>query len=186
MEARRVGMVIGASGVTGTPLAEQLAFAGWKVYGVSRREPQLSGGPYDRCHHISVHLTDTRGTRAAIAGCSDVTHVFHCSNDVRAETRLAIIGNILDSVDAAPALTNFNLMQGFKYYGSYLGPFKTPAEESDPRVPDGDFSEEDLVIERQRGKRWTWTAVRPTAVCGQDPRRAAKRGPRACLSEEPR
>jgi hypothetical protein len=80
-----------------------------------------------------------------------------------------MIANTLDAIEAvAPGFANINLLQGTKYYGSYLGPFKTPAKESDPRVPGGDFyySEEDLVMERQQGKRWTWTGVRPTAVCG--------------------
>jgi nucleoside-diphosphate-sugar epimerase len=35
-------------------------------------------------------------------------------------------------------------------------------------VPGADFyySEEDLVVKRRQGKRWTWTAVRPHSVCG--------------------
>ncbi|MBI4188911.1 MAG: hypothetical protein HY525_00045 [Betaproteobacteria bacterium] len=64
------------------------------------------------------------------------------------KVRLAMIGNVLDAIEAAaPAFANINLLQGTKYYGSYLGPFKTPAKESDPRVPGGDFfyAEEDLV-----------------------------------------
>lgn len=169
MKAPKVGMVIGAGGVTGTPLAEQLLLAGWTVYGVSRRPPQLRGGPHPQFRHISVDLTDASALRAAFAGCTDVTHVYHCANDVRPDARLAIIANTLDAVEAAaPGFANITLMQGAKYYGSYLGPFKTPAKESDPRVPQGDFyySEEDLVRDRQRGKRWVWTAVRPTAVCG--------------------
>ena len=169
MDKRKVGMVIGTSGVTGTPLAEQLALAGWKVYGVSRRAPQLRGGPHAQFHHLPVDLTDGGAARAAFSGCADVTHVFHCANDARPETRLTMIGNTLDAIEAvAPGFANINLLQGTKYYGSYLGPFKTPAKESDPRVPGGDFyySEEDLVMGRQQGKRWTWTGVRPTAVCG--------------------
>lgn len=169
IEKRRVAIVIGASGVTGTPLAEQLALAGWKVYGVSRRAAKLRGGPYGQFHHLSVDLADVRAARAALAGCPDITHVFHCANDARSDTRLGMIRNALDAIEAAaPGFSNINLMQGTKYYGSYLGPFKTPAKETDPRVRGGDFyySEEDLVTERQRGKRWTWTGVRPTAVCG--------------------
>ena len=169
MGKRNVGMVIGASGVTGTPLAEQLALADWKVYGVSRRAPQLRGGPPAQFRHLSFNLTDGRAARAALADCADVTHVFYCANDARPETRLAMIGNTLDAIEAiAPGFANINLLQGTKYYGSYLGPFKTPAKESDSRVAGGDFyySEEDLVAGRQQGRRWTWTAVRPTMVCG--------------------
>lgn len=169
MNQRNVGIVIGASGVTGTPLAEQLALAGWKVYGVSRRPPQLRGGPHAQFHHVAVDLTDSAATRAAFARCADVTHVFHCANDATPETRLTMISNTLDAIeDVAPNFANINLLQGTKYYGSYLGPFKTPAKETDPRVAGGDFyySEEDLVAGRQQGRRWTWTGVRPQAVCG--------------------
>ena len=162
-------MVIGTSGVTGTPLAEQLLVSGWKVYGVSRRAPGLRGGPHGQFHHIAVDLTDRDATRAAFADCGDVTHLFHCANDADPAVRLAMIANCLDAAEAAaPGFANINLLQGTKYYGSYLGPFKTPAKESDPRVPGGDFyySEEDLVAGRQAGRGWSWTGVRPTAVCG--------------------
>ena len=165
----KVGIVIGASGVTGTPLAEQLAVAGWKVYGVSRRAPKLRGGPFAHFHHVAVDLTDNQAALKALAACADVTHVFHCANDANPETRLAMIGNTIDVIETvAPDFANINLLQGTKYYGSYLGPFKTPAKETDPRIAGGDFyySEEDLVTGRQQGKRWTWTGVRPQAVCG--------------------
>jgi len=169
MAKPNVGMVIGASGVTGTPLAEQLVLANWKVYGVSRRAPQLHGGPHAQFHHLPVDLTDGDAVHAAFSGCTDVTHVFHCANDAQPKIRLAMIANTLDAIEAvAPGFANINLLQGTKYYGSYLGPFKTPAKESDPRVAGGDFyySEEDLVTGRQHGKSWSWTGVRPTAVCG--------------------
>jgi nucleoside-diphosphate-sugar epimerase len=171
LSSRKAGaaIVIGAGGVTGTPMAEQLALAGWKVYGVSRRPPQLRVEAAAQLTHIAVDLTDAEATRVALARCADATHVFYCANDTRPETRLTIIGNAIDAIEgAAKGLANVNLLQGTKYYGSYLGPFKTPAKETDPRVPGGDFyyAEEDLVTSRQAGKAWTWTAVRPTAVCG--------------------
>lgn len=166
---RNVAMVIGTGGVTGTPMAEQLALAGWKVYGVSRRPPRVRDDVSAKFTHVAVDLTDAGATRAAFATCADVTHVFYCANDTRPEARLTIIETALDAIEAAAKrLANVNLLQGTKYYGSYLGPFKTPAKETDPRVPGGDFyyGEEDLVTGRQAGKAWTWTAVRPTAVCG--------------------
>ena len=169
MAGRNVALVIGAGGVTGTPTVEQLALAGWKVYGVSRRSPQLRGGPHEQFTHVPVDLTDAAATRSALAGCADVTHLFHCANDARPDARLAMTGNVLDAMEAAaPGFNNINLLQGTKYYGSYLGPFKTPAKETDPRVAGANFyyAEEDLVTARQAGKHWTWTAVRPTAVCG--------------------
>ena len=171
VKATKVALVVGAGGVTGTPLAEQLLERPeWKVYGVSRRAPQLRAeAALDGFTHVSVDLTDPLATRRALGACSDVTHVFYCANEGRRETRLAMIANVIDAVESAAAdLSNVNLMQGTKYYGCHLGPFKTPAKECDPRVPGADFyyAEEDLVRQHQQGKRWTWTAVRPHSVCG--------------------
>jgi nucleoside-diphosphate-sugar epimerase len=142
----------------------------WKVYGVSRRAPRFSAGtPRESFVHLEVDLTDAQAARRVLGACGDVTHVFYCANDGDRDTRLAMIANVLDAVErAAAGFSNINLLQGTKYYASHLGPFRTPAKESDPRTPGADFyySEEDLVVARQRGKQWTWTAVRPHSVCG--------------------
>jgi nucleoside-diphosphate-sugar epimerase len=45
----------------------------------------------------------------------------------------------------------------------HLGNFKTPARENDPRhaPPNFYYDQQDLIIERQKGKQWTWSASRP-------------------------
>ena len=80
--ARQVAIVIGVSGVTGTPLAEQLLQSPeWKVYGVSRGAPRLSAEtPRSAFFHVSVDLTDRQATRRVLGACSDITHVFYCAN----------------------------------------------------------------------------------------------------------
>jgi len=58
------------------------------------------------------------------------------------------------------------LLQGMKYYGCHLGPFPAPAREDDARIG-GNASycaDEDLIRQRQAGKAWTWTALRPHSV----------------------
>lgn len=166
----RTALVIGATGVTGTPMVEELLLAGWPVHAVSRRVPMLRPGvPSQRLHHVPVDLTDAAASRAALGALTDVTHLYYCGNDPSPEVRLALMQNVIDTVEAnAPGLANVHLLQGTKYYGCHLGPFKVPAAESDPRVPGADFyySEEDCVRARQQGKRWTWTATRPHSVCG--------------------
>jgi nucleoside-diphosphate-sugar epimerase len=59
-------------------------------------------------------------------------------------------------------------MQGYKVYGAHLGPFKTPARESDPphMPPEFNVDQQQFLEGRQRGKRWTWSAIRPSVVCG--------------------
>jgi nucleoside-diphosphate-sugar epimerase len=46
--------------------------------------------------------------------------------------------------------------------------FKTPAREDDPRLmpPNFYYDQEGFLRERQQGKQWHWTALRPEAVCG--------------------
>jgi nucleoside-diphosphate-sugar epimerase len=63
------------------------------------------------------------------------------------------------------------LVTGTKYYGSHLGPYKTPAKESDPRHEGENyyFDQIDWLTAFQRGKRWTWTELRPQTLCGFAP-----------------
>ncbi len=171
----KIALVVGATGVTGTPLTEELLRdpAWQRVYAVSRRVPQFARDvDTGRLTHLAADVDDRQATHAALAGCPDVTHVFHCANHREAATRVRMLGHVLDALEAHAAnFTNINLLQGTKYYGCHLGPFKTPAVETDPRVPGGDFyyAEEDLVRSRRRGRRWRWTAVRPHSVCGYAP-----------------
>jgi NAD(P)-dependent dehydrogenase (short-subunit alcohol dehydrogenase family) len=75
----KVALVVGVSGVTGTPLAEQLLHTrGWKVYGASRRAPELDASALQGAFtHISGSISQTRAaTRNALGKCADVTHVF--------------------------------------------------------------------------------------------------------------
>ncbi len=170
MPAERTALVIGATGVTGTPMVEELLLAGWRVHAVSRRSPMLRPGvPVAALRHTAIDLTDHAASEAALSRLTDVTHLFYCANDPSPQVRLELMRHVIDAVEAhAPGLCNVHLLQGTKYYGCHLGPFKVPARESDPRVPGADFyySEEDCVRARQRGRSWTWTATRPHSVCG--------------------
>ena len=170
MARRSTALVIGASGVTGTPLAERLLESGWRVVAVSRRPPALRGGiPAENLQHVPVDLADAQATGAAFSSFHDVTHVFYCANDPRPDVRLRLLNNVLGAIEpVARRLANLYLMQGTKYYGCHLGPISVPARETDPRIAGADFyySEEDFVSVCQYGKRWTWTALRPHAVCG--------------------
>ena len=87
----------------------------------------------------------------------------------KSEDNVAILKNLLDIVEeTSPNLRHVTFYQGGKAYGADLGPFKTPAREDDPRLmpPNFYYDQEDFLRNRQRGKRWHWTALRPEAVCG--------------------
>jgi nucleoside-diphosphate-sugar epimerase len=172
MADRKRALVVGATGVVGRAMLRHLlAAGGWEVLAVSRRKPDVDG----QYEHLAVDLLDRAATRAALGEPRGVTHVFYSAYVERATwteavpPNLAMLGNLLDAVEpASPELAHINLMQGTKWYGNHLGPFKTPAREDDPRhmPPNFYYNQQDTVAARQRGRRWTWSAARPHAICG--------------------
>jgi nucleoside-diphosphate-sugar epimerase len=170
MRVSGVALVLGTTGVTGSPFTEQLLREGWAVYGASRRPPQLKAGtPLRQFVHLPVDLGNSAALSNALRDASDITHVFHCVNmGTRAAQTQTMVG-LLDALESyAAGFRNISLLQGMKYYGCHLGPFRTPAREDDARAAVNNFyyDEEDLVRRRQLGRSWTWTALRPHSVCG--------------------
>jgi nucleoside-diphosphate-sugar epimerase len=169
---QRKVLVAGVHGVIGRAAALHLAKqAGTEVIGLSRRDAPVAGG----VRTISVDLLDAAGTARALSVVRDVTHIVfgaYIEKPTAAEksaVNVAILRNLLDVVEASsPGLRHVTFYQGGKAYGADLGPFKTPAREDDPRLmpPNFYYDQEDLLRQRQAGKSWTFTALRPEAVCG--------------------
>jgi len=171
MDEQKVALVVGARGVIGGRLVEHLAQdGGWEVIGLSRR----GGEPADRVRHVAVDLLDARATQARLGDLRDVTHVFYAAFQDRpswaelVEPNVAMLANVLDAVQDSPSLEHVSLMQGYKVYGAHLGPFKTPARESDAghMPPEFNVDQQQLLEDRQADRAWTWSAIRPSVVCG--------------------
>ncbi|MDH3318777.1 MAG: SDR family oxidoreductase [Betaproteobacteria bacterium] len=172
-------VVIGAQGVIGRYIVEKLAsLPAWNVIGLSRRK----GTDATRVRHISVDLLDLADTRAKLAGLAEVTHVFFAAFQPGsgpaadyAKNIAANLGLLVNSVTglhrASAKLERVVLVTGTKYYGSHLGPFKTPAREDDPRHAGANyyFDQIDWLAAFQKGKRWSWTELRPQTLCGFAP-----------------
>jgi len=165
-------LVAGAQGVIGRAATIRLAAQpDTTVLGLSRRtEPSVPN-----VEAISVDLLDPARVRKSLSGIRDVTHIVfgaYVEKQTAAEkstVNVAILRNLLDVVEAtSPGLRHVTFYQGGKAYGADLGPFKTPAREDDPRLmpPNFYYDQEDLLRERQNGKAWSFTALRPEAVCG--------------------
>jgi nucleoside-diphosphate-sugar epimerase len=165
-------LVVGARGVIGGNLVRHLTgLDGWRVIGLSRRGG-ASSGPV---RHLSVDLLDPEDTRRKLAGLTDVTHVFYAAYQDRPSfadlvgPNQAMLVNTLQAIEpAAPGLRHVQLMQGYKVYGAHLGPFKTPARESDPphMPPEFNVEQQGFLEAAQLGKAWTWSALRPSVVYG--------------------
>jgi nucleoside-diphosphate-sugar epimerase len=167
-----VALVVGARGVIGGNLVEHLAgLPGWQVIGLSRR----GGEPAPGTRHICVDLLDPADCKEKLSGLTDVTHIFYAAYQDRptwaelVPPNLAMLVNTVEAVEpVAAGLRHISLMQGYKVYGAHLGPFKTPARESDPDhlPPEFNVDQQRFLEQRQQGKAWTWSALRPSVVCG--------------------
>ena len=169
---RYCALIPGVTGVVGRGLADYLAAqADWQVIGLARRVPQeVANYPV-----IPVDLADAAACRARLGELANVTHVLYCARASHTtsakepvDLNAAMLRNLIDAVEpAARGLSHVHLVQGSKYYGSALGPYKTPARESDPRISDYNwyYAQEDFIVGRSRGKAWGWSASRPHAIC---------------------
>ena len=167
-----VALVAGATVVVGTALTAHLAaLPGWSVTALSRRAPVGREG----VEHLPVDLADRGSIAHHAAALAGVTHLFYAAYAPRptlAEERDVNTAMLVDLVEAlqraAPRLAHIQLMQGSKWYGSHLGPYRTPAREDDPRhiAPCFYYDQQDWLAARQQGATWTWSALRPHGVLG--------------------
>jgi nucleoside-diphosphate-sugar epimerase len=165
-------IVAGAQGVIGRAAAARLvSHPDTEVIGLSRREQDAVSG----VQPVSVDLMDLDQVRDRLSAIRGVTHIVFAAYIEKAtaaeksSVNVAILRNLLDVVEeTSPELQHVTFYQGGKAYGADLGPFKTPAREDDPRLmpPNFYYDQEDLLRERQVGKPWAFTALRPEAVCG--------------------
>lgn len=170
--SKKVALVVGAQGVIGSNLVAHLESLGdWDVIGLSRRGGESKG----RVRHVAVELLDRDDCRAKLGALSEVTHIFYAAFQDRPSwaelvpPNLAMLVNVVEVVEAAaPGLQHVSLMQGYKVYGAHLGPFKTPARESDAHhmPPEFNIDQQQFLEQRQQGKDWSWSALRPSVVVG--------------------
>jgi len=166
-------LVSGVNGVSGRAAAAHWAtIPGAKVYGLARRDLPLPAG----VQFIQADLLQPVEVRRKLAGITGVTHLVLGAYVEKRDTaersafNVALVKNLLDAVEetSGNTLRHVTLYQGSKAYGADLGPFKTPARETDPRLmpPNFYYDQEDLLRERQKGSAWHWTVLRPEGTSG--------------------
>jgi nucleoside-diphosphate-sugar epimerase len=170
--SKPTALVTGASGLVGSYLLRHLLAQGnWNIIAVSRRKPDIPGD----YRHIAVDLLDRSDCEAKLGSLADISHIFYLAYTERADVaestaaNTAMLVNLVNVVErASPALLHIHLSEGSKWYGNHLGPYKTPSKEDDPRhmPPNFYYDQHDFLAKRQIGQKWTWSTVRPHAVCG--------------------
>lgn len=171
---RRTALVVGASGIAGSAIVEQLSRETvWEVLALSRTPV-----PGSTTRHISADLGSPQSLTDALAG-ERPTHVFFTAWSRRdteqenIEVNAGMLRNLLAALDHAP-LEHVALMTGLKHY---LGPFEsygqgetpdTPFLEEEPRLPVANFyyAQEDELFAAARRQGFRWSVHRAHTVIG--------------------
>ncbi|KGE20099.1 SDR family oxidoreductase [Paenibacillus wynnii] len=168
----KTALVVGANGVIGRNLIDYLmTLPEWNIIGVSRRGGEDAG----RLRYVAVDLLNEEDAFTELGKLTTVTHIFYAAYQDRptwaelVPPNLAMLVNVVNAIEPiAPNLQHISLMQGFKVYGAHLGPFKTPARETDANhmPPEFNIDQQQFLEQRQPGTPWTWSALRPSVVSG--------------------
>ena len=173
----KIALVVGASGITGSNLAEKLIAEGWTTYGLARKPVT------DRkdLRPVAADLLDADSLAASLAGVNP-THVFITTwmrNDTEAENirvNSLMVRNLLDALSAKKSVQHVALVTGLKHY---LGPFEaytkagtlpeTPVREEHPRLNIENFyyAQEDEVYAASARDGFSWSVHRPHTVIGK-------------------
>jgi nucleoside-diphosphate-sugar epimerase len=173
----KIALVVGASGIIGSNLAERLITQGWTVYGLARTPNR----EIENLKPVSADLLNTESLSTALANISP-SHVFVTSwmrNDTEAENirvNSLMVRNLLDVLSPKHSVQHVALVTGLKHY---LGPFEayakegflpvTPLREEHPRLDIENFyyAQEDEVYAAAARDGFTWSVHRPHTVIGK-------------------
>ncbi len=171
----RTALVVGATGIQGQAIAEQLVGEGWTVLGLSRN-PQPQAG----VTHVAADLLDPASVAAALDGLAP-THVFLTTwlrQPTEAENiriNALMLRNLFDGLRPLGTVRHVALVTGLKHY---LGPFEaygqgqlpqTPFREDQGRLDIENFyyAQEDELFAAAKRDGFGWSVHRPHTVIGK-------------------
>lgn len=176
MENSNIALVVGATGITGNNLAQELISNGFITYGLSRNPNNL----VDNLIPVKADLLDIQSLEIALKDISP-THVYFTTwmrNDTEEENirvNSALVRNLMNILSEKKSVKHVALVTGLKHY---LGPFEayakegklpiTPVREEHPRLPIPNFyyAQEDEVYKAAARDGFTWSIHRPHTVIG--------------------
>jgi nucleoside-diphosphate-sugar epimerase len=173
--SERHALVVGATGIAGQALCQELVERGWQVTGVSRRSAvDISG-----VTPLLVDLTDPEAVTAALAPVNPTAVFFAVWMRMSSEAEnirvnSGIVRDVLAAVTPSRGLRHVSLMTGLKHY---LGPFEsyakgesreTPFHEYEPRLdlPNFYYAQEDEMWASAAEHGFTWSVHRSHTVIG--------------------
>ena len=167
-------LVVGASGITGSALVDQLVASRWRVSGLSRTA--VAGSPAE---HVSADLRSPESLQAALADLRP-THVFFTAwsrQESEAENirvNAGMVRDLLAVLGPKGSVRHVALVTGLKHY---LGPFEAYGQGDVPDTPfledaerlDVDnfyYAQEDELFAAAASYGFTWSVHRSHTVIG--------------------
>ena len=172
-------LVAGATGLVGYACLKHFAAQpGCEVIAVSRRKPDETYGA--RWHPLD--LADAAACAALAPQLAGVTHLVYAAlyerpglvagwrEDEQIRLNEAMLRNLFAPLEhVAPNLAHVALLQGTKAYGVHVRPLAVPARENRSEMheqPNFYWNQERFIRERQQGKAWRWSILRPVLIVG--------------------
>jgi nucleoside-diphosphate-sugar epimerase len=170
-------VVAGATGLVGGAALRHFGVSdGCEVVALSRRKPRELYG----ARHVAIDLTDTARCLRAAAELKDTTHLVYAAlyeapnlvdgwrDQNQITTNDLMLRNLMAALEpAAASLRHVALLQGTKAYGVHVRPMKVPAREGRSEMyeqPNFYWAQENFLRERQAGKAWHWSILRPVLI----------------------
>jgi nucleoside-diphosphate-sugar epimerase len=172
-----VALVVGATGIAGRGVSQELVERGARVHGLSRKSDGLAHG----VTHVAADLTNAETVKTAVAGLKP-THLFfttwsrQANEEENIKVNAGAVRTLLDAVAPARSVAHVALVTGLKHY---LGPFDAylragtlppmPVREEQPRldIPNFYYAQEDEVYAAAARDGFTWSVHRPHTIIGK-------------------
>lgn len=170
-------LIVGASGISGNNLAQELLKNNWETYGITRNsEVKLKG-----LKNIKADLLDPKSLKKALKDLKP-THVFFTAwmrKETEAENievNARMVRNLLEILSPEKSVKHVALVTGLKHY---LGPFEnyanegftpeTPVRTEHPRLELSNFyyAQEDEIFKASKRDGFTWSIHRAHTMIGQ-------------------
>jgi nucleoside-diphosphate-sugar epimerase len=172
-----VALVVGATGIAGRGVSQELLHTGASVHGISRHREGIVPG----VKHVAADLFAPASVGDAVSSLKP-SHVYltvwsrRPTEEENIRVNAGIVRTVLDAIAPARTVKHVALVTGLKHY---LGPFEayarsgllppTPVREEQPRldVPNFYYNQEDELYAAARRDGFTWSVHRPHTIIGK-------------------
>ncbi len=174
-ELRKNALIVGASGIAGSAVADLLSREGWAVTGLARK-PVSSPGVTP----LAANLLDPLGLRETLADARPelvviTTWIKRPTEAEMVDVNGRALRDLLEAMRVGGSVRHVALVTGLKHY---LGPFEaygqgnvppTPFRETQGRldVPNFYYAQEDAVFEAAERESFTWSVHRAHTIIGK-------------------